>query len=171
MTPDLILFALIAVLAVGSALAMLFSRNAVYSALFLVFNFLIVAVLYLLLNAAFIAMVQVTVYAGAIMVLFLFVVMLLGGEQISGKPSTKWQLPLALIFGAALLAVLGYMLLFRPSGAVSLPPVTADFGSPAVVGGELFRRYLVPIEIASVLLLVSMVGAIVLTRPEKGKAE
>ncbi len=167
MTPDLILFALICVLAVGSGLAMLFSRNAVYSALFLVFNFLVVAVLYLLLNAAFIAMVQVTVYAGAIMVLFLFVVMLLGGEQLSGRSGLGWQRPLALVFGAALVAIIGYVILLRPAASASLPAVTAEFGSPASVGRELFRRYLIPIEIASILLLVSMVGAIVLTRPER----
>jgi NADH-quinone oxidoreductase subunit J len=171
MTTDLILFAVISVLAVATALAMLLSRNAVYSTLFLVFNFLVVAVLYLLLNAAFIAMVQVTVYAGAIMVLFLFVVMLLGAEQLSGRTALRWQRPLAVIFGGALLAIIGYVFLFRPAGSASLPPVPAEFGSPAAVGSELFQQYLVPIEIASILLLVSMVGAIVLTRPEKRKAE
>ena len=76
MSIDLILFISIALIAVATAISMLASRNAVYSALFLVLNFLTVAALYLLLNAAFIAIVQVTVYAGAIMVLFLFVIML-----------------------------------------------------------------------------------------------
>jgi NADH-quinone oxidoreductase subunit J len=80
MTLDLILFYGLAAVAVLSAVSMLLSGNAVYSALFLVINFITIATLYLLLNAAFIAMVQITVYAGAIMVLFLFVIMLLGAE-------------------------------------------------------------------------------------------
>ena len=82
MTTDLWVFLGLALIAVASAVSMLVSRNAIYSALFLVLNFVTVAVLYLLLNAAFIALVQVTVYAGAIMVLFLFVIMLLGAERV-----------------------------------------------------------------------------------------
>ena len=78
MSLDLILFLILALVAIATALGMLFSRNAVYSALFLVLNFVTVAVFYLLLGAPFIAMSQITVYAGAIMVLFLFVIMLLG---------------------------------------------------------------------------------------------
>ena len=81
MTPDLLLFFFLALVAVVSALAMLSSTNAVYSALFLIVNFGTIAVFFLLLGAPFLAMAQVTVYAGAIMVLFLFVIMLLGAEQ------------------------------------------------------------------------------------------
>ena len=80
MTPDLILFFVLALVAIGAAVGMLLSRNAVHSALFLIVNFAVVAVFFLILGAPFIAMVQVTVYAGAIMVLFLFVIMLLGAE-------------------------------------------------------------------------------------------
>ena len=75
----LIIFAVLAAVAVASGLAMMLSQNAVYSALFLVINFTVVAVLFLILGAPFIAMLQITVYAGAIMVLFIFVIMLLGG--------------------------------------------------------------------------------------------
>lgn len=78
MTVQFILYFILAIVAVASALGMLFSRNAVYAALFLITNFATVAVFYLLLDASFIALAQVTVYAGAIMVLFLFVIMLLG---------------------------------------------------------------------------------------------
>ncbi|HMD79815.1 MAG TPA: NADH-quinone oxidoreductase subunit J, partial [Anaerolineales bacterium] len=84
MTLDLALFLILSLIAVASALGMLLSRNAVYSALFLVLNFVTVAVFYLLLGAPFIAMAQITVYAGAIMVLFLFVIMLLGAESLTG---------------------------------------------------------------------------------------
>ena len=78
-------FILLAVVAVAAALGMLLSRNAIHSALYLVLNFMTVAVFYLVLNAPFIAMVQITVYAGAIVVLFLFVIMLLGAERLRGS--------------------------------------------------------------------------------------
>ena len=97
MTPDLILFLILAVVAIGAALGMLISRNAVYSALFLILNFATVAVFYLLLGAPFIAMAQVTVYAGAIMVLFLFVIMLLGAEELRRVHRLDWQQPVALL--------------------------------------------------------------------------
>ena len=85
MSLDLILFLILALVSIATALGMLMSKNAVYSALFLVLNFVTVAVFYLLLGAPFIAMAQITVYAGAIMVLFLFVIMLLGAETIVGE--------------------------------------------------------------------------------------
>jgi len=106
MTPDLILFLGLAVLAITSAVAMLAGRNAVYSALFLVLNLVTVAILYLLLNAAFIAMVQITVYAGAIMVLFLFVIMLLGGQQAGSGPDLPWQRPVSVVLSVALVVLM-----------------------------------------------------------------
>ena len=83
-------FGFLAVIAIGSAVGMLTSRNAVYSALYLVLNFATIGVFYIVLNAPFIAMVQITVYAGAIMVLFLFVIMLLGAEQLRGVDNEHW---------------------------------------------------------------------------------
>ena len=85
MTLELILFIILALVAIAAALGMILSRNTVYSALFFILNFVTVAVFYLMLNAAFLAMAQITVYAGAIMVLFLFVIMLLGAESLPGK--------------------------------------------------------------------------------------
>ena len=164
MSIDLILFLSIAVIAVATAISMLASRNAVYSALFLVLNFLAVAALYLLLNAAFIAIVQVTVYAGAIMVLFLFVIMLLGTEEEQIGDRIRWQMPVAIVLALGLAAEFAFVLL---SGAITptgvLASVGAEFGSPASVGRVLFGEYMIPFEITSVLLLVAMVGAIVLT--------
>ena len=96
MTIGLVLFLVLALIAVATALGMLFSRNAIYSALFVVLNFATVAVFYLLLGAPFIAMAQVTVYAGAIMVLFLFVIMLLGAESLPQAQVLPWQRPLAI---------------------------------------------------------------------------
>jgi NADH-quinone oxidoreductase subunit J len=164
MSIDLILFLGIALIAVGTAISMLASRNAVYSALFLVLNFITVAALYLLLNAAFIAVVQVTVYAGAIMVLFLFVIMLLGTEEEQVGKDISWQTPVAVILGSGLAAELGYVLLTgQRDVAGPLQAVGPEFGSPASVGRVLFNEFLIPFEITSVLLLVAMVGAIILT--------
>jgi len=168
MSIDVIIFLGLAAVAIASAVSMLISRNAIYSAIFLVMNFITVAVLYLLLNAAFIALVQVTVYAGAIMVLFLFVIMLLGAEHVETSRKLPWQLPVALIFGLILVGEFGLMLYTRMDVlAESVQSVVEGFGSPASVGSELFRTYLIPFEITSVLLLVAMVGAIVLSRNER----
>ena len=168
MSIDMILFISIALIAVATAISMLASRNAIYSALFLVLNFLAVAALYLLLNAAFIAIVQVTVYAGAIMVLFLFVIMLLGTEQEKIGGRIQWQRPVAIVLGLGLAAELAYVLLSGAGGTGAvLESVGAEFGSPASIGRVLFSEYLIPFEITSVLLLVAMVGAIVLTLKQK----
>ncbi|MGD2155725.1 MAG: NADH-quinone oxidoreductase subunit J [Anaerolineales bacterium] len=168
MTPDLILFSLLAIVAVSSALGMLFSRNAIYSALFLIINFATVAVFYLILGAAFIAMVQVTVYAGAIMVLFLFVIMLLGAERLSPSGTLSWQRPLAIALGLILLAEAAYLLFYRIEFSTAAEElINPNFGSPTAVGDVLFNQYLLPFEITSVLLLVAMIGAIVLTFRER----
>jgi NADH-quinone oxidoreductase subunit J len=167
MSIDLILFLGIALIAVATAISMLASRNAVYSALFLVLNFLTVAALYLLLNAAFIAIVQVTVYAGAIMVLFLFVIMLLGTEEEEASSRFRWQMPVAILLGLGLAVELGFVLLSGTGSADAVEAVSAEFGSPASIGRVLFNEYLIPFEITSVLLLVAMVGAIVLTMKRK----
>jgi len=165
MTVQLILFIILAVVAVAAALGMLFSRNAVYSALFLILNLATVAVFYLLLGAPFIAMVQITIYAGAIMVLFLFVIMLLGAEQLRQENSLPWQQPLAISLGVVLLIEGAYLLFFRQGVQGEVAEIlVAGFGSPSNIGDVLFNRYLLPFEVTSVLLLVAMVGAIVLTR-------
>ena len=166
---ELALFIITAILTIGAAVAMVLSHNAVHSALWLVLNFFGVAVLYLLLNAPFLAMVQITVYAGAIMVLFLFVIMLLGSEkgqeEVNGLP---WQTPVALVFGLILVAIAGYALFSSalPTLAQQAAPTTAaavSVGAPGQIARALFSTYLLPFEITSVLLLVALVGAVVLT--------
>lgn len=167
MTIDLVFFLGLALIAVMAAIAMIASRSAVYSALFLVLNFLTVATLYLLLNAAFIAVVQITVYAGAIMVLFLFVIMLLGTERESIGGRIRWQMPVAIVLGLGLAGELAYILLRNDVVQGSLADLSAEFGSPASIGRVLFSEYLVPFEVTSVLLLVAMLGAIVITRMQR----
>jgi len=110
MTSDFILFIVLAIVAIASALSMLLSRNAIYSALFLVMNFATIAVFFLLLGSPFLAMAQITVYAGAIMVLFLFVIMLLGAERLSQEGGLPWQRPVAIILGVVLLVETGIMI-------------------------------------------------------------
>ncbi len=167
------LFIVTGAVAVAAALGLLFARNAVYAALFLVLNMFSLAVLYLALGAPFIAMVQITVYAGAIMVLFLFVIMLLGAEQLKedGGP-IAWQRPLALVLGLVLVAELAYFIFAALTTQPRLLPPPAEFGDPHAVGLALFQQYLLPFEVTSVLLLVAMIGAIVLVqrRPTKDAA-
>src|SRR5688500_6659835 len=122
MSLDLILFLILSLIAIATALGMILSRNAIYSALFLVLNFITVAVFYLLLGAPFIAMAQVTVYAGAIMVLFLFVIMRLGAEGISGE--FNWRKAGFPGLLAVILAVEGTFIFLtraRPIGDVAQP--------------------------------------------------
>ncbi len=163
----LIIFAVLAAVAVASGLAMMLSQNAVYSALFLVINFTVVAVLFLILGAPFIAMLQITVYAGAIMVLFIFVIMLLGGERLPApQQRLRWQQPLAVVLVLALLALAGYVFAQGAApAAVLVEP--QDYGSPAALGLLLFTKYLFPFEFTSLLLLVAMIGVVVLTAVEE----
>ncbi len=170
MTVEFAIFLSLALVAVGAAIAMLVSRNAVYSALFLVIVLFAFAVLFLLLSAAFIAMVQVAVYAGAIMVLFLFVIMLLGTENVESEPSHPWQFATALVLSFALIIQFLIVAIVLPgeSGG-EFGEVAGGFGSPASIGTLLFEEYLIPFEVTSLLLLAAMVGAIVLTRWERSK--
>jgi NADH-quinone oxidoreductase subunit J len=168
MTVQLLLFLILALIAIISALGMLISRNAIYSALFLVVNFGAVAIFFLLLDAPFIAVAQVSVYTGAIMVLFLFVIMLLGAERAGPIQAIQWQRPLAITLAVILLLEAGYIIYaHRSVGAVADRQIPLGFGSPIQVGTVLFSSYLLPFEITSVLLLVAMIGAIVLTKGEK----
>jgi NADH-quinone oxidoreductase subunit J len=170
MTVDVILFSILALISVISAVSMLFSRNAVYSALFLIINFGTIASFYLMLGAPFLAMAQVTVYAGAIMVLFLFVIMLLGAEQLRHSQSIGWQQPMAIILGAVLLIEAAVIVLSMQGTGTLLPSfssLNSESAGPMAIGTMLFNQYLLPFEITSVLLLVAMIGAIVLTKTEK----
>jgi NADH-quinone oxidoreductase subunit J len=178
MTPDLLVFFLLAIVAVGAALGMLLSRNAVHSALFLVLTMGVISVFFLILAAPFVAMVQITVYAGAIMVLFLFVIMLLGAEGLRHqRTALPWQPWLAGALGVLFVAALGYVIFVRggqffalgviPGGLNTALPV--DYGGPKAIGLQLFQNYLLPFELTSFLLLVGMIGAVVLTRDAAGR--
>src|SRR5689334_12136057 len=144
MSVDLIVFLVLSLIAVASALGMLLSRNAVYSALFLVLNFTTVAVFYLLLGAPFIAMAQITVYAGAIMVLFLFVIMLLGAESLPKTEVLPWQRPLAIFLAVILAAEAAFLLVTkaRPTGDVLQPEAAVNtMDNLRQMGMALFNQY------------------------------
>lgn len=171
MIPDLVLFFGLAAIAIASALGMLLSRNAIYSAINLIINFITVAVFFLLLGAPFIALAQITVYAGAIMVLFLFVIMLLGAERLRTSQTLAWQQPLAIALSVLLVLETAYVLVLRPGSLSQLPSISPGFGAPQAIGQTLFEGYFLPFEVISVLLLVAMIGAIVLTRRERLEEE
>lgn len=161
------IFGLIALATILTALGMLFSRSTVYAALFLVMNFTAVAFLYFTLGAPFIALAQITVYAGAIMVLFLFVIMLLGAEK--GKPGEPlgWTRALGGLATLTVLAEAAYLIFARQPmlGTVSTPVV--DDATAGAIGAMLFDKYTLPFEVTSFILLAAVIGAIVLTRTDK----
>src|ERR1044071_5380297 len=138
---ELVVFTISAVVAIIGAVAMLLSRNAIHSALFLLLNMVSIAVLYLLLRAPFLFAVQLIVYAGAIIVLFLFVEMLLGAERAEDEQDRiRWQQPLALVLGLLLLGEAAYVF-FAGAGAPPPVAVTEDFATPVKIGEQLFTTY------------------------------
>ena len=156
-------------LAAVMAVLVIAMKNPIHSALALIGNMFCLAALFALLDAHFLAAIQVLVYAGAILVLFLFVIMLLGADQLGQSETLGWQRPVALLLGLVLLVETGYVL-FTQAGQIDVAAALPDgFGSPFEVGKLLFNQYLLPFEVTSVLLLVAMIGAIVLTRQEKKK--
>jgi NADH-quinone oxidoreductase subunit J len=158
-----VVFGLLAVVAVASALGLVLKRNAVHGALFLVVNLGTVAALYLTLRAEFLAAAQVIIYAGAIMVLFVFAIMVLipGKEETGPDPRRPYRL-LAIPVGAGLLVELALILGWR-GGRAAAPAGPAPGGVEAI-GRLLFTDYLFPFELTSVLLLAAMVGVLVLAR-------
>lgn len=154
-----IFFFILAAIAIGASLMMITSRNAVHSALWLVLNFATAAVFYIVLNAPFIAMVQITVYAGAIVVLFLFVIMLLGAEQLRGATgAVGWQAVSALIMAVVLFVVMIFGVTTQNSETSVAAPLDS---SPEAIGTALFESFVFPFELTSILLLVAMMSLVV----------
>ncbi len=168
--PGGLLFYAIAVLILASGIGMLLVRNTVYSALLLVFNFLNVALLYLFLGAPFIAITQITVYAGAIMVLFLFVIMLLGTEQLSPKEVLKGQRGAAFLL-AGLFIVEMIFVFNQHEGLFSGEALSVVFVSPAQIGKALFTEYALPFEMVAFILVAATIGAVLFTHKDKQKRQ
>ncbi len=169
----LLLFIIFAATSIVAALGVVLSRKPIYSALFLLINFGTLAALYIMLRAQFLAMVQVITYAGAIVVLFLFVTMLIGGGELSdlrprsGSLSARltWPRIAALVLALLLLAGLGYGIVTGQLSNAQGSAAVFQNGSVQAIGQALYTDYLVPFELTSVLLLIGMIGAIVLARP------
>jgi NADH-quinone oxidoreductase subunit J len=165
---DATVFAVSAAVIVAGAIGVIAARNPVHSALMLVMTLFGVAVLFVEQSANFLAVVQVIVYAGAIVVLFLFVIMLLGVDRLEAlqKDPLPGQRPLALIIGAAGLSLLLFMAgIHWATGAKSLAGPSSGPGSDVEkLARSLFTTFLLPFEVTSVLLVIAVVGAVVLAR-------
>jgi NADH-quinone oxidoreductase subunit J len=163
---DNVVFWVFAPLSVATAIGMIVVRNAVHAALFLVVNFFTIAVMYLLLDAPFLFAVQIVVYAGAIMVLFLFVIMLLGVDR-GEDPAERLfgQRTMAVILAVAVVAELGTAIRAGVGFATRAPEgfdAVNPGGNPSALAEVLFRDYFFPFEVTSVLLIVAAVAAMVL---------
>jgi len=162
-----LIFVPAAFLALAGGVGVIVARQPVHSALALLVVLASLAVTYLLLAAQFIAVLQVIVYAGAIVVLFLFVIMLLHASRGEGsREKLPRQRTAAIVFCALYLAVLGVTVL---TAAGPLGQVEPDFGTAQRVGRSLFGTYVLPFELASIILLVGMIAAVVLGRRESGE--
>src|SRR5512145_2045157 len=164
-TAEKVIFVVFTVPLVLTALGVVVARNPVYAAMNLVAAFFFMAGIYVLLTAHLIAFMQVLVYAGAVMVLFLFVIMLisLGDEHLF--PSRKTAMHAVGVLGAVALFSVLAAAIYKASG--SLPPVretAASFGTVKAVGQVLFTEFLLPFEATSLLLLVAIVGAVVVAK-------
>ena len=164
-------FYLFAAIAIGASLLVIAQRNPIYSVLLLIASFGALSGLYVMLDAPFVAVIQIIVYAGAIMVLFLFVVMLLNAPHEDTEYDERVHpllRPGPMRFGAALAlglaAELGWALV---RGAETGPFADAKVDSVRAIGRSLFTDYAFPFEVTSILILVAMVGAVVLARREE----
>ena len=161
-----LLFFFLAAVAVAAALGMLLSRSPVNSALWLVLNFFCIAGLYIVLSATFIGVIQVLVYAGAIMVLFLFVIMLLNLEAPPQLADVDWARVAGFLVGMGLLAQLVYVV----AAGFGVTPVavasreTTQNGDAALLAEALFTKYALPLEITALLLLAATIGAVMLAK-------
>lgn len=170
MNPELLLFFFLAAVAVSTAILMITRRNPVVSAVCLIGNFFALAGLYLLLRAQFLAVLQVIVYTGAIMVLVIFVIMLLNlGDERALSERLSLRSTIGVVFAAGLLLELVVILGLR--GASSIPaaiqPQSELLGTVEGIGGALFGKFVLPFELTSLLLLVAIIGAVLLAKRQK----
>jgi NADH-quinone oxidoreductase subunit J len=167
MSFSLLFFIVIGAISLAAAYGVVASRLPVHSALFLLTHFAMLAVLYITLDAQFLAATQVIIYAGGIVILILFVIMLIGSEQIENQGDYRtWTPYVAMLLGIILVATLAYSMMTEYQVGA---PTTAipEGGAPPVIGIALFTQYILPFELAAVLLLVALLGALLLARKPK----
>lgn len=163
------LFYFLTFLSLLSALMVVISRNPVHSVLYLILTFFSLSGHYILLNAQFIAAVNIIVYAGAIMVLFLFVIMFLNMKSDDSSQKSNLSKIAAGVAGGMLLIVMVAVLKDADTGVIDEANFDSQVGMVQNLGIVLFKKYLVPFELASILLLVAMVGAVMLGKREAGE--
>ncbi len=164
-----LLFWFLTVLALSGALMVIFSKNPIHSILWLIATFFAISGHYVLLNAQFLAIVNIIVYAGAIMVLFLFVVMLMNLNASAIPMKNKWLGFAGVISGGSLLLVLTAALKDTAVMRSDVLMKTGDIGLIHNLGMVLFKDYVLPFEISSVLFLSAMVGAMIIGKKEKNE--
>lgn len=180
MTVSMIAFFVLAVATIAAGLGVILFRSAVHSALSLVLVLLFLALFYLQLDAMFIAIVQILIYAGAIMVLFLFVVTMLASEETGdvAEPDRRpWQRGIAATLGFVLVGALSYLLFTgaaidsaaKTSGASGLSENVTKLGNTEAFGMALFHGFTFPFEITSLLIIVALLGAMVLGRQSRAR--
>ncbi|HEY1374719.1 MAG TPA: NADH-quinone oxidoreductase subunit J [Candidatus Binatia bacterium] len=162
----MIVFFILAFLSIVFSLLVVAQRNVVHSAMALAATLFIIAVLFLTLDAPMLGVLQILVYAGAIMILILFVIMLLNPMSIEARPAAWWTLG---SLGAAALFLQLAALLHRPAvfAEAAVPAVPASFGGPESIAQSLFTDFALPFGLASVLLLVAIIGAVVLAQRQR----
>jgi NADH-quinone oxidoreductase subunit J len=161
-----ILFYLFSAVLIGSAIGVITARNPVHAALWLVFSFFNSAVLWMLLEAEFLAIVLVLVYVGAVMVLFLFVVMMLDVNLVQMRQGFTKYAPIGLVVAAVVIAEIGSVVWVKKLGLDNIgdvAPLPAEYSNTKALGQLLYTDYVYPFELAAVILLVAIVAAIILT--------
>ncbi len=172
-----LMFIIMSLIIIACAIGVVFQKNPIYSAVFLIQTMVSLAVLYVLLHAQFVAAVQVMVYAGAIMVIFVFVIMLLNlnKDDLEGdRNKLPMQNPAAIILGLMLVVMIGVIMtrtIYQGAQGEYTPEVMDQIGNTQLVGKMLFTKYVLPFEIASILLFAAIVGAIVLAKKQIIKEE
>jgi len=158
------LFFIFAGLAIACAVSLVYHRNPLYSAISLVGVLVSLACLYLMLAAPFIAAVQILIYAGAIMVLVIFVIMLLNLDDDKPLVRLRYLFPVGAVLGLALLAQTFFIFYAVTNTSAASPSVNDSIGLTKNIGEQMYTQYLLPVEIVGILLLMGIVGAVVLAR-------
>lgn len=168
MTPAILFFIVIGAVCLASAIGVVTSRIPIHSALYMFVNFISLAVLYVTLEAQFLAAAQIIIYAGGIIILILFVIMLIGSEGIETRAAHRtWTPYVGILLGVTLLSSMIFS--FVETSTPTTATTTLNGGAPQTVGLALFTQYILPFEMTAVLLLVALLGALLLARYPKSR--
>ena len=167
MTLPVLFFVLVAAISIAAAIGVVTSNQPVHSALYLLLNFVTLSIFYIMLDAQFLAAIQIVIYAGGIVILILFVIMLLGSEELNIDPETRpWTAYAGLVLGVVMLATISMSMIDAFSG-VEANASAIEGGVPEVIGTALFTQYVLPFELTAVLILVALLGALLLGRNKR----